>query len=101
LSRNLDLAKFLCQLGMRYDCSAGEVAIAWVLRNPAITGTIVGARSAAQIAGVVSAANIRLVPDDLKALDDFMAGIQPGLIQKTFEKAKSFFRGVTSHRENE
>ena len=101
LSRNLDLAKFLCQLGMRYDCSAGEVAIAWVLRNPAITGTIVGARSAAQIAGVVSAANIRLVPDDVKALDDFIAGIQPGLIQKTFEKAKSFFRGVTSHRENE
>ncbi len=35
---------------------AGEVAIAWTVRNPAITGAIVGSRSAKQAEGVMGAA---------------------------------------------
>jgi aryl-alcohol dehydrogenase-like predicted oxidoreductase len=92
LSRNLAVAHFLCQLGARYGRSAGEMAIAWVLKNQDLTGAIVGARSAAQIAGIVSAVNIRFDPEDLKALDDFMARMRPGLIERGVNKARSFIR---------
>jgi aryl-alcohol dehydrogenase-like predicted oxidoreductase len=94
LSRNLAVAHFLCQLGARYGYSAGEMAIAWVLKNRDLTGAIVGARSAAQIAGIVSAVNIRSDPEDLKALDDFMARMRPGLIERGVNKARFIRRLV-------
>ena len=55
LSRNLELAGLMKRIGARHGRSAGEVAIAWVLRNPAITAAIVGMRSAAQVQGVIGA----------------------------------------------
>ena len=48
LSRNLALVERLQKIGDRHDRSAGEVAIAWTLHNPAVTGAIVGARNASQ-----------------------------------------------------
>jgi aryl-alcohol dehydrogenase-like predicted oxidoreductase len=53
LSRNLALADFLGEIGKRHGVSAGVVAIAWTLRNPAITAAIVGGRSAKQVDGVM------------------------------------------------
>jgi aryl-alcohol dehydrogenase-like predicted oxidoreductase len=94
LSRHLALAQFLRKLGTRYGCSAGEVAIAWVLTNPAVTGAIVGTRSAAQIITMVSAANIRLAPEDVRLLDEFVAGMRPGLLERAVHKAKSLVRRV-------
>jgi aryl-alcohol dehydrogenase-like predicted oxidoreductase len=41
LSRNLAIVDFLKQVGARHGRSAGEVAIAWTLRHPAVTGAIV------------------------------------------------------------
>ena len=38
LSRNLAIADFLKQIGARHGVSAGVIAIAWTLANPAITG---------------------------------------------------------------
>src|SRR5438477_6229408 len=48
LSRNLALVERLRQIARRHNRSAGEVAIAWTLHNPAVTGAIVGARDARQ-----------------------------------------------------
>ena len=36
------------RIGQRHGRSAGEVAIAWTLRHPAVTAAIVGMRSAEQ-----------------------------------------------------
>ena len=44
LSRNLKLVRLLRAIGKHHGRSPGEVAVAWVLRNPAVTGAIVGAR---------------------------------------------------------
>ena len=49
----------------RHGCSIGEIAIAWVLAWPAVTGAIVGARSAAQVDGWIGAAEVPLSPADL------------------------------------
>ena len=55
LSRHLELAARLGELGARHGRTAGEVAIAWTLRHPAVTAAIVGMRSAAQVEGVIGA----------------------------------------------
>ena len=60
LTRNLALAEKLKEIGARHGRSAGEVAIAWTLRNPAVTAAIVGMRSAEQTAGVIGALEFRL-----------------------------------------
>jgi aryl-alcohol dehydrogenase-like predicted oxidoreductase len=60
LSRNLALVEQLRAVGQRYGRSPGEVAIAWTLRHPAITGAIVGVRSARQVEGVIGAGDFRL-----------------------------------------
>jgi len=68
LSRNLAIAQLLRDIGQRHGVSAGEAAIAWVLRNPAITGAIVGARNAKQVEGIVGAAELRLAPGEVDEL---------------------------------
>jgi aryl-alcohol dehydrogenase-like predicted oxidoreductase len=55
LGRNLALAELLREIGGRRGRTPGEVAIAWCLRNPAVTGAIVGLRSAEQLKGVAGA----------------------------------------------
>src|SRR5882672_2644532 len=49
LSRNLELVRRLRAIGERHQCLPGQVAIAWTLRHPAVTGAIVGARNPKQV----------------------------------------------------
>ena len=72
LSRNLRLVERLRDIGQRYNASSGEVAIAWTLRNPAVTGAIIGVRSAQQARGVAGAADLRLSADDLRDLEQVL-----------------------------
>jgi aryl-alcohol dehydrogenase-like predicted oxidoreductase len=60
LSRNLALVEVLRAIGERHGRSPGEVAIAWTLRAPVVTGAIVGARDAQQVDGWIGAATFRL-----------------------------------------
>ena len=71
LSRNLELAEFLKKIGARHNRSAGEVAISWTLRHPAVTGALVGFRSAEQVAGVIGAMDFRLSPREVEEIVDF------------------------------
>ena len=45
------------------------VAIAWTLRHPAVTGAIVGARSAKQVEGVMGAGDFRLSQEEIAAIE--------------------------------
>jgi len=80
LSRNLRLACLLREIGGRHGRSAGEVAIAWTLKNPAVTAAIVGVRNAQQVAGITGAAGLVLSPAEISEieealkLEDAMAG---------------------------
>jgi aryl-alcohol dehydrogenase-like predicted oxidoreductase len=71
LSRNLALAEMLGQIGRQYGRSAAEVAIAWTLRYPVVTGAIVGARNARQVDGFIHAADFCLNEDDQARIDRF------------------------------
>ena len=74
LSANLELVELLKRIGAPHGCSAGEVAISWALRHPAVTGAIVGGRNAAQVEGVVGAAEFRLSDEEIGDIKCFMAG---------------------------
>ncbi len=74
LTRNLRVADAMRTVGARHGRSAGEVAIAWTLRHPAVTGAIVGARSPAQVDGIAGAAALRLTGDDLRDIEASLAG---------------------------
>jgi aryl-alcohol dehydrogenase-like predicted oxidoreductase len=65
LSRNLELVERLRAIGQRHGRTPGEVAIAWTLRRPEVTGAIVGARRPAQVDGIIGAAEFRLSDDEL------------------------------------
>jgi aryl-alcohol dehydrogenase-like predicted oxidoreductase len=71
LSRNLQVAELLGAIGKRHGRTAGEVAIAWTLRHPAVTGAIVGMRSAKQVEGVIGAAEFRLSADEIAEIERF------------------------------
>jgi len=70
LSRNLQLVERLRSVGQRHGASPGEVAIAWTLTNPAVTGAIVGVRSAQQAQGVGGAADLDLTQDEIAEIGD-------------------------------
>jgi aryl-alcohol dehydrogenase-like predicted oxidoreductase len=73
LTRNLALVEVMRGIGAEHDgASPGEVAIAWCLRNPAVTSTIVGLRSAAQLDGVIRAASITLTGTQVAAMEAFL-----------------------------
>ena len=62
LSRNLALADLLEQIGARRGVSAGVVAIAWTLANPAITAAIVGGTQPAAGGGGVAGCEVSGLP---------------------------------------
>jgi aryl-alcohol dehydrogenase-like predicted oxidoreductase len=73
LSRNLALVERLEEIAKRHNRSIGEVAIAWTLRHPAVTGAIVGARNARQAEGVMRAGEFRLSQDEVTEIETFFA----------------------------
>jgi len=78
LSRNLELQELMKTIGARHGRSAGETAIAWVLRNPAVTAAIVGMRSAEQAHGVLGALEFRLSDEEIAEIDRFRQAKQAG-----------------------
>jgi len=73
LHRNLMLVRLLRTIGKRRGFTPAEVAVAWVLRNPAVTGAIVGARRPDQVRGVDGAAEFRLSPREVAEIEAFFA----------------------------
>ncbi|MEH1872717.1 aldo/keto reductase [Nostoc sp.] len=72
LSRNLKLVEVLEHIGKQYDRSPGEVAIAWTLKNLAVTAAIVGARNPKQVEGIIAAGEFRLNQQELDQIGAFL-----------------------------
>ncbi len=75
LSQNLELVERLKKVAARYARTPGEIAIAWTLRLPAVTGAIVGARNANQAEGVMRAAELKLTPQDFAEIKGTVAQV--------------------------
>jgi aryl-alcohol dehydrogenase-like predicted oxidoreductase len=78
--RQKDIIKFRPQIE-RYEAFCKEmveepadVALAWLLHQPAVTAPIIGPRLIDQLAGAIRALEIKFTPEQLKTLDDIWPG---------------------------
>ncbi|MGA2337313.1 MAG: aldo/keto reductase [Terriglobales bacterium] len=72
LSRNLGVVEVLRGIGKRHGRTPGEIAIAWTLRDPVVTGAIVGMRSAEQAKQIVRSAEFRLSSDEILEIEKYL-----------------------------
>jgi len=72
LTRNLNLVELLKTIANQRGKTPGQAAVAWVLRHPAVTGAIVGARRPGQLRELVGAADWRLTPTEVREIDEFL-----------------------------
>ncbi|KHT58069.1 aldo/keto reductase [Photobacterium gaetbulicola] len=63
-SRNLEMVEHLKVIAEDKGCNVAELSIAWTLSHPATTGSIIGARSAEQLSGLINASEITLAEQD-------------------------------------
>lgn len=75
LSKNLKLVELLREIGAGHGVQPGVVAVAWTLRNPAITAAIVGGRSGQQVEGLAPALTFRLTDEEFARINAYLAEI--------------------------
>lgn len=73
LTANFTLVEKLQEIARRFDRTAGELALAWVLRRSEVTAVIVGARRPSQIEETAPASGWQLPGDVIKEIDDLLA----------------------------
>jgi aryl-alcohol dehydrogenase-like predicted oxidoreductase len=69
LARHLALVERLEEVAERHGTTAGAVAVAWTLLNPAVDGAIVGFRRADQVDDIVGAASLELTDEEVAAIE--------------------------------
>jgi aryl-alcohol dehydrogenase-like predicted oxidoreductase len=60
-------------IAQRHGVSVAQVALAWLLAQPAVSSVIVGARTLDQLKDNVAACQVSLSEEDIKALDEVSA----------------------------
>lgn len=68
LSMALELVDKLKPIAKAYGKSVGQLVVAWVLNNPAVTSAIVGARFESQVSENVGAAGFTISPEDISRI---------------------------------
>lgn len=87
--RNFKIVDELKRIAENLDATPAQVALAWVQAKPAVTSTIIGARTMDQLQANLKALDIELTDDHAAALDDASA------IEPTFPQ--SFLPNVTDN----
>jgi aryl-alcohol dehydrogenase-like predicted oxidoreductase len=75
LSKNIELVERLRKVGARHGRNPGEVAIAWVLGNSAITGAIAGARNGRQAEEIMRASEVKLSSEEIAEIEGAAAAV--------------------------
>jgi aryl-alcohol dehydrogenase-like predicted oxidoreductase len=71
--RNWRILEALDAVASSRDATPAQVALAWLLRKPAVSSVIFGARSLAQLNDNIKAASLELLDEDMQALDEASA----------------------------
>ena len=78
LTRNLALRDALRPIAARHGTTVSAVAVAWTLTRPGISGSIVGARTPAQVDGWLAAGSLALSSADLAEIASAVEGLRAG-----------------------
>jgi aryl-alcohol dehydrogenase-like predicted oxidoreductase len=69
LSKALDFVGRLRPIAGKYNITVGQLAVAWILNNTAVTSAIVGARTSIQVEGNTGASGVVLAATDIHAIE--------------------------------
>ena len=72
-AQNLAIVERLRSLARRHRASVAQLALAWVLHQPAVSVALVGMSHPSEVVENVGALNVRLTPDDLAEIETIMA----------------------------
>lgn len=70
---NLEKVQQLSKVAQELGLSMAQLALAWILRLPAISSVIIGATKRSQIEDNLKAAGIKLTPETLKRIEGILA----------------------------
>jgi aryl-alcohol dehydrogenase-like predicted oxidoreductase len=68
--RDWDVIEAVARVAAELDVSSAEVALAWVRSRPAVTSTLIGARTIEQLQSNLASLEITLAPEQLAALSE-------------------------------
>ncbi len=68
-----DIIDVMLQIGKQHDVSAAQVALAWMLRKPAVTSIIIGAKRHDQLVDNIDSTRLQLSTDEMEKLDAISA----------------------------
>lgn len=68
-----DIIDLMLQIGKEHKASAAQVALAWMLRKPAVTSIITGVRNEAQLLDNIASTELSLSGEEMKQLDSISA----------------------------
>ena len=68
-----DIIEIMASIAKQYDVSVATVALNWVIKQPGITSTIIGAKSVEQLNDNIKAVNLELTPLEIKHLNEASA----------------------------
>lgn len=77
LRRNLEKVERLREIAQRFGRTVPQLAIAWVLSNPAVTSAIAGVRKRSHIQGVLEASDWHLDEETRQEIESVMSEHQP------------------------
>ncbi len=81
-----DTVEVLVSVGEEHKVSAAQVALAYLLRKPAVTTLVIGARTSEQLADNLAAADLELTDAEIERLDKVSA---PTLLYPYWHQAKT------------
>jgi aryl-alcohol dehydrogenase-like predicted oxidoreductase len=68
--RSYDVMDKVDAIAKQRNATSAQVAIAWLLAENVVSSVILGARTVAQLEDNLAASDVKLTPDDVKALDE-------------------------------
>ena len=68
-----DLIDLMAEIGKNHQASVATVALNWVIRQPGMTSTIIGAKNLLQLNENIASVNLQLTSDELQRLNDASA----------------------------
>ena len=75
-----DIIDVMAEIGKSHDVSVAAVALNWVIRQPAVTSTIIGAKNLHQLNDNIAAVNLQLAGEEINQLNEVskLAAEYPG-----------------------
>ena len=64
-----DIIDVLIRIGLKYQVSAAQIALAWLLVQPGVTSVIIGAKKQEQLIDNLGAVHVKLTVEELDELD--------------------------------